>query len=179
VIDLMIDPRYPIGEFESPTAFDPAACRAAIAAIEETPARLREALGGLTDAQVDTPYRDEGWTVRQVVHHLADSHMNAYCRCKLTLTEDVPTIRTYDEKRWAELAEARTGPVDLSLAVLDAVHRRWVVALRSMDQGDLLGRLDHPEMGAMQLYQLVHLYGWHGPHHIAHITRLRALRHWD
>ena len=175
----MADPRYPIGEFESPTAFDAAALQGAIASIEKTPGGVRDAVTGLTDVQLDTPYRQDGWTVRQVVHHLADSHMNAYCRCKLTLTEDVPTIRTYDERSWAELPEARTGPVDLSLGVLDAVHHRWVNALRSMEEGDPLRPLDHPEQGPMQLYQLVHLYGWHGPHHIAHITRLRALRRWD
>jgi hypothetical protein len=175
----MADLRFPIGEFEMPPSFDVAACQSAVDAIEKTPEQLVRGVAGLTDDQLDTPYRPEGWTVRQVVHHLADSHINAYCRCKLALTEDVPTIRTYDEKAWADLTEARTGAVTLSMAILEAVHLRWVASLRSLSEADFLRRLDHPELGAMRLFQLLHMYGWHGPHHIAHITALRTRRLWD
>jgi hypothetical protein len=175
----MIDLRFPIGEFEMPQSFDAAACQSAIDAIEKTPEQLQQAVGGLTEDQLDTCYRPEGWTVRQVVHHLADSHINAYCRCKLTLTEDVPTIRTYDEKAWADLTEAQTGAIELSLGILEAVHLRWVAALRSLSESDFLRELDHPELGPMKLFQLVHMYGWHGFHHVAHITALRSRHHWD
>ena len=136
------------------------------------PARIHEAVAGLNDAQLDTPYRPGGWTVRQVVHHVADSHMNGYIRVKLALTEDVPTIKTYEEAAWAELADSRAD-VDVSLALLDALHTRWVLLLRSLSEADYERTFNHPEWGLMTLGTLLRLYEWHGRHHVAHITRMR------
>jgi uncharacterized damage-inducible protein DinB len=173
------DPRYPIGRFEYAGPADAAGRAAHIADIAATPARLRAAVAGLDDAQLDTPYRDGGWTVRQVVHHVPDSHLNAYTRCKLAVTEQRPTIKPYDEAAWAELADARTLPVDVSLALLEALHARWVHFLRSLP-GDAWAReISHPEWDApMSLDKILALYAWHGRHHEAHVVELRRRMGW-
>ena len=150
----------------------------AIDAIAATPANLRSAVRGLSEAQLDTPYRLGGWTVRQVVHHVPDSHSNAYTRFKLTLTEDVPTIKPYDEGAWAKLDDTRTTPIETSLAMMDALHDRWVRLLRSLGPADFARTLNHPENGIMNLDQLLALYAWHGAHHVAHITNLRRQNNW-
>jgi uncharacterized damage-inducible protein DinB len=153
-----------------------AACVARIAA---APAALRAAVAGLSDAQLDTPYRAGGWTLRQVVHHVPDSHMNAYTRFRLTLTEAQPTIKTYDEARWAELPDARTLPVEVSLALLEALHIRWTALLQTLTAADGARQLFHPEHGRlMTLDELLALYAWHGEHHAAHVTSLRARSGW-
>jgi DinB superfamily len=173
----MSDPRYPIGEFRFGDLLTRAERDAAIHEIEMTPAKLRVAVQGLTDVQLDTPYRDGGWTVRQVVHHLPDSHINSYMRLKLALTEDAPTIRTYLEARWAELVDSR-GPVELSLRLLDALHARWVHLLQRLSD-DQWGRpLLHPDLGRMRVDALAAYYAWHGNHHVAHVTSLRDRRGW-
>ena len=172
------DLRYPVGRFRRPESLDEAERRRAIDAIAAAPAKLRAAVAGLTDAQLDTPYRPDGWTVRQVVHHVPDSHMNAYVRFKLALTEDEPTIKPYDEARWAELADTRDTPIESSLALLDRLHDRWVRLLRSMSADDFARRLRHPEMGVQRLDQVLALYDWHGRHHVGHVTNLRERMGW-
>jgi uncharacterized damage-inducible protein DinB len=174
----MSDPRYPIGKFKSVRRTLTGEERAElIAAIRETPVRLREAVSGLSDAQLDTPYRDDGWTVRQVVHHVVDSHVNAYCRFKLAATEEHPTIRTYEEKDWAELPDAKLPP-EVSLAILDALHARWVAFLDAMGPEYFERTLHYPDMGDVAVDLLLELYGWHGPHHTAHVTTLRERSGW-
>jgi hypothetical protein len=138
---------------------------------------MREAVTGLNDAQLDTPYRPGGWTVRQVVHHVPDSHMNAYIRLKLALTEDTPVIKTYEESLWAQLADAR-APIEDSLVLLERLHRRWDLLLGSMAPGDFARRFRHPELGAMSIDELISLYAWHGRHHVAHVTTLRERMGW-
>jgi uncharacterized damage-inducible protein DinB len=150
-----------------------------LADIAETPARLRAAVAGLTEAQLDTPYRPDGWTVRQVVHHLADSHLNSYVRFRLALTEDEPTIKPYDQERWAKLSDARTAPAELSLTLLDTLHQRWVMLLRSLKPQDFSRALKHPELGRVTLEKYLALYAWHGKHHVAHITGLRQRSGWN
>ena len=175
----MSDPRYPIGRFERPTGpLSPSQRDGCIAQIAETPARMRQAVRGLSDTQLDTPYRPDGWTVRQVAHHLPDSHLNAYVRFKLALTEDRPAIKTYDEKRWAELPEARTAPIDLSLDLLDGLHGRWTLLLRAMTPADFARTFKHPEWGEVSLDFTVAQYAWHGRHHVGHITSLRERMGW-
>jgi hypothetical protein len=171
------DLRYPVGKFARPTSFTDASRAAAIANIAAAPANLRRAVQGLSDAQLDTPYRPGGWTVRQVVHHVPDSHMNAYIRLRLALTEDNPTIKPYDENAWAKLADAKM-PVEVSLKLLEAVHERWVVVLKSLQAADFSRTLMHPENGPMTIDSLTALYEWHGRHHVAHITELRAREGW-
>lgn len=171
------DPRYPIGPLSLPASMPPSQRAAAISDVEAAPGRIRAAVSGMSDAQLDTPYREGGWTVRQLVHHVADSHLNAYCRLKLTLTEDLPTIRTYEQARWAELPDSAL-PVSVSLDLLDSVHRRWVVLWRAMSEQDWTRRLDHPEVGEMGVDQLLALYAWHGEHHAAHITALTERQGW-
>lgn len=173
------DLRYPIGPFRRPERCSAEERTAAIAAIAEAPARLREAVAGLSPAQLDTAYRPGGWTVRQVVHHVPDSHLNAYVRCKLALTEDEPAIRPYHEERWAELPEARSAPLDPSLALLEALHRRWELALQGLSAADWQRPLVHAESGRQSVEQLVALYVWHGRHHVAHITALRRREGWS
>ena len=173
----MSDPQYPIGRFQAPASYDAAGREAAIRHIEELPRLVRVAVQGLTPAQLDTPYRDGGWTVRQVVHHLADSHLNAFTRFKLALTEDVPTIKPYNEKRWAELPDTALDP-DASLLILDGLHRRWSTLLRSMDAAAFGRTLRHPESGVNVLDRMLALYSWHGRHHVAHITGLRERKSW-
>jgi hypothetical protein len=172
------DLRYPIGKFERPETITELQRRAFIDAIAEAPARLVSAVANLTLAQFDTPYRPGGWTVRQLAHHVPDSHMNAYVRFKLALTEDVLTIKPYDEARWAELGDATTTPVETSLALLENLHKRWVALLRSITPAGWSRTFRHPEMGAMNLDQNLALYAWHGKHHVVHITSLRERNGW-
>jgi uncharacterized damage-inducible protein DinB len=173
-----MDLRYPIGNYEPRPSLTPAERETAIAQIAATPKRLRDAVAGLSQQQFDTPYRPGGWTIRQVVHHVPDSHLNSYVRFKLALTENEPTIRPYDEALWAELADSRETPVEVSLSLLEALHFRWDVLLRSLRAGNFARRLRHPERGAMTLDDMVGLYAWHGRHHVAHITSLREREGW-
>jgi len=174
----MNDLRYPIGEFSYPGEQTADERRCTIDEIEATPVRLRAAVQGLSPQQLDTPYRPGGWTVRQVVHHVPDSHLNAYTRFKLALTEDEPTIKPYDEGRWAELADVRTAPLGVSFRLLEALHQRWVLLLRSLRPEDLHRTLRHPQQGVMTLEQILCYYAWHGRHHVAHITSLRERMGW-
>jgi len=174
----MEDLRYPIGRFDVSLPVTSAQRPALIDAIAAAPAALRAAVAGLDDAQLDTPYREGGWTVRQVIHHVPDSHMNAYVRFKWTLTEDVPAIKTYDEGAWARLHDSRDTPVAVSLALLDVLHQRWVTLLRGMDDGAWARTLQHPEWGALDLPRLLGMYAWHGKHHTAHVTALRERMGW-
>jgi len=171
------DLRYPIGAYVRPVSLNAAQRADAVTQIREAPARLRAALGGLDESQLDTPYRPDGWTVRQVAHHVADSHLNAYIRLKLALTEDAPTIKPYDESAWARLPDVKL-PVDVSLRLLDAVHERWLVLLESLTEADWTRTFMHPESGATRLDQLAALYAWHGRHHLAHVTSLRERMGW-
>jgi uncharacterized damage-inducible protein DinB len=169
--------RYPIGRF-SPPASSIAGIRAAhIQGLRVLPERLRAAVSGLSEVQLDTPYREDGWTVRQVVHHVADSHANSFVRFKLALTEDWPDIKAYDEKAWAELADSKL-PVDGSLAFIEALHQRWVSLLESMTEDDFRKGYVHPKGGRQNLATALALYEWHGRHHTAHITGLRARKGW-
>jgi uncharacterized damage-inducible protein DinB len=169
--------RYPIGAFKWPADVT-GDRREFIREIAELPRKLREAVAGLNDAQLDTPYRPGGWTVRQVVHHLADSHIHSYIRFKLAVTEDQPTIKPYDEARWAEMKEARSAPVGVSLDLIDALHRRWVMLLENMTDADFTRTFHHPENGIMPLAPTVEMYAWHGRHHVAHIQALRRRMGW-
>jgi uncharacterized damage-inducible protein DinB len=173
-----MDPRYPIGKFAMPAQVAPEGRQAAIGEIAATPAKLRAAVNGLSDAQLDTPYREGGWTVRQVVHHVPDSHLNAFVRLKLALTEDKPTIKPYDEAAWAELADAKFAPIESSLTLLDSVHERWDRLWRSLKPEHFSRVLVHPEHGQRTVDWLVFLYAWHGAHHTAHITELRKQKGW-
>ncbi len=167
--------RYPIGKFERvKTPLDSAARRAHLETLEQTPARMRALVSGLSERQLETPYRPGGWTVRQVVHHVPDSHLNAYIRMKLAATEDAPVIRTYEEQLWAELPEAKTGPVDMSLALLDALHRRLLAFLRGLPEADFRKTFVHPEWKGVTIDEAVAMYAWHCRHHTAHIEQ--ALR---
>jgi len=171
------DLRFPIGRFTKLESLSPELRERAIREIEAAPAALRRAVAGLTDAQLDTPYREGGWTVRQVAHHVPDSHMNAVIRMKLALTEDNPIIRPYDQDRWARLGDT-TAPVEASLALLEGVHRRWVQLLRTLSEADFARPYRHPDDGPMRVDQLVALYAWHGKHHTGHITGLRERMGW-
>ncbi len=173
-----IDPRYPVGRFRPPENVDAALRASFVDAIERAPSALRVAIAGLDGARLDTPYRDGGWTVRQVVHHLPDSHLNAYVRYKLALTQEEPTICPYDEARWAETPEARGGDVAMSLALLEALHVRWVASLRSAPAAAFARTFVHPESGRWTLDRLLALYAWHGRHHVAQITELRDRMGW-
>ncbi len=172
------DPRFPIGRFERPESVDAAARQACIDRIAAAPAHLRRAVAGLTEAQLDTPYRDGGWTVRQVAHHVPDSHLNAYVRFKLALTEDVPTIKPYAEEQWALLPDTAKTPVATSLTLLEALHERWVTLLRAMGDAEFARTFRHPDLGELRLDVVLALYAWHGDHHVAHVTRLRTARGW-
>ena len=172
------DPRYPIGKFSFDGALSSQQRQQCLDDLEQTPARIRTALRGLSDAQIDTPYREGGWTLRQVAHHMPDSHMNAYVRFKMALTEDEPTIKVYLEDRWAELPEAKKAPIDVSLALLDCLHKRWMLFLRSLSDADWKRSYRHPELGLMPLEKALALYAWHGLHHEAHITVLRQRMGW-
>lgn len=174
----MDDLRYPIGPFQFAPPATAATRRDDIASIAEAPLRLREAVAGLDERQLDTPYRPGGWTVRQVVHHVADSHINAYTRFRLAMTEDRPTVRPYDEKGWAELDDARAAPIEISLALLDRLHDRWVRLLHSLQPEDFARTVLHPENGVMSIDHLLQSYSWHGKHHVAHVTALRRRENW-
>jgi uncharacterized damage-inducible protein DinB len=174
----MPDPRYPTGQFVPPDQPTKDSRHRAIDVIADTPDRLRAAVQGLNEDQLDTPYREGGWTLRQVVHHVPDSHMNAYIRVKLALTEPAPVIKPYDEAMWATLGDTTAVPIDVSLNLLEALHRRWVALLRSMTDDDFRREYVHPETGRHTLDYLVALYAWHGPHHVAHITSTRQRMGW-
>jgi hypothetical protein len=175
----MEDLRYPIGKFDRSKGPNSAEERKQlIETMAEMPELLKQAVTGLNGKQLDTPYREGGWTVRQVVHHLADSHMNAYCRYKLALTEDNPVIKPYDEAAWAELADSRVTPIDVSLALVDNLHARCVVLLRTLKPADWEKKLTHPEAGELSLDTMLSMYAWHGKHHVAHITGLRKRSQW-
>lgn len=172
------DLRYPIGKWTRQPTIDADTCAALIQEIAAAPPALAAAVRGLTDAQLDTPYRPGGWTPRQIVHHVADSHLNAYTRFKLGVTEDHPTIKPYNEATWAETADGRTAPVAVSLAIVENLHRRWVQFLRSLDGAAFARTVQHPDRGPMTLSDLLQLYAWHGRHHTAHITGLRQRMGW-
>jgi uncharacterized damage-inducible protein DinB len=172
-----IDARFPIGRFKRPETITPHQRMAAIATLAEFPGRLSEAVEGLTTEQLDTPYREGGWTVRQLVHHIADSHMNAYIRVRLALTEDWPTISPYDEKAWAKLHDS-AAPAGWSVALVDNLHARWVVMLESLEDEQWERGVKHPENGPMSVELATQLYAWHSRHHLAHITRLREREGW-
>jgi hypothetical protein len=177
----MNDLRYPIGKFNTGAAdpISPEQIAAAIESIAALPAQLRKETAAMTEDQLDTPYRDGGWTVRQTVHHVADSHINSYIRFRLALTEDEPTIKPYDEKAWAELADARSADVNVSLTLIDSIHERWVMLLRSMAPDDFKRPFLHPENGVRRLDWNTLLYAWHGKHHLAHIAGLRERMGWS
>jgi hypothetical protein len=172
------DLAYPIGRFHVPEQVADDQRREHIAAIADLPPAVRRTVERLDDRQLDTPYRSGGWTVRQVVHHLPDSHMNAYMRFKLALTEDEPTIRTYEEARWAELPDAKSGPITPSLDLLAVLHLRWVACLRAVPPAAFARRFRHPDLGVMSIDQLLALYAWHGRHHLAHITGVASREGW-
>ena len=174
----MTDLSYPIGRFTYAGESTEEQRRAFIDRIENAPTLLRAAVEGLNPAQLDTPYRPGGWTVRQVVHHVPDSHMHSYCRFRLALTEDTPSVKGYDQERWAELFDSRTAPVEVSLALLESLHRRWVLLLRSMTPADFARTFLHSELGPVTLDRTLALYAWHGDHHVAHIAALRARMGW-
>lgn len=163
---------YPIGKFQWTGPNSDADRAAFIEAIAVVPQKFRAAVANLNDRQIDTPYRPGGWTVRQTVHHVADSHMNAFIRFKLALTETEPGVKPYDEKAWAETADSKL-PVEVSLKLIDSLHERWAALLRSMKPADFRRTLKHPELGIVELDRYVALYAWHGKHHVAHITALR------
>jgi hypothetical protein len=174
-----VDLRYPIGQFHYQGTPDQNQREQWIAEIAAAPERLREAIRGFDSHQLDTPYRDQGWTVRQVVHHLPDSHINAYVRMKLALTEDEPQIRPYEESRWAELPDGRAAPIDISLNLLEALHVRWVLLLRELTPVDFRRPFLHPEHSRrFELQEALAMYAWHGRHHVEHIASLRRRMNW-
>ena len=172
------DLRYPVGKFVREPHVDATKRAAWFAQIADAPARLAAAVEGLTDAQLDTPYRPGGWTVRQVVHHVPDSHINAYIRCKLAVTEDNPPVKTYEEAVWAEQADSRTLPIAASLTLLSALHERWVAWLRSLDEAAFARTAEHPQWGRFRVDDFIQQYAWHGRHHVAHVTGLRKRMGW-
>jgi uncharacterized damage-inducible protein DinB len=174
----MPDPRYPIGPFAEDAQPTPATRARHIEAIAALPGQLRQALAGLSGEQLETPYRDGGWTLRQLAHHLPDSHMNAYIRFKLALTENTPTIKPYNEDAWVRLKDTEVTPIEVSLTLLDSVHTRWVNLLKSLKEDDFQRKLNHPESGVQTLDRVLALYSWHGKHHTAHITSLRERKKW-
>lgn len=172
-----VDPRYPIGKFEKPSTITVEDRANAIASLAELPEQLRNAVDGLDSSQLNTPYREGGWTVRQLVHHIADSHMNAFIRMRLALTEDWPTIKPYDEKAFATLHDS-TAPVEWSLELIESLHARWVMMLQSLSDEQWMRGYKHPEGGDTPLDLAALMYGWHSRHHVAHITHLRAQESW-
>jgi hypothetical protein len=172
-----MDPRYPVGRFTAPSSISPDERTDAIATLAELPEQLRNAVDGLSFAQLSTPYRDGGWTLRQLVHHVADSHMNALIRIKLALTEDWPTIKPYDEKAWATLHDV-AAPIEWSLELVESLHARWVMLLQSLTEAQWHRGYNHPESGPTTVEAATLLYAWHSRHHVAHITHLRAKEGW-
>jgi hypothetical protein len=173
-----VDPRYPVGKFQWPESVAPGARAAAIATIAEMPAKLTDALKWLDQSQLDTPYREGGWTVRQLVHHIADSHMNAFVRIRFALTEDWPPIMAYNEKAWAMLTDSISAPVTWSVFLVENLHARWVLLLESLCEEQWARGVKHPENGPMSVEVAMQLYAWHARHHVAHITRLREREGW-
>lgn len=173
-----MDLRYPIGKWDAVSELTPERRMTCIRSLAAAPAALRTAALGLSEEQLDTPYRSEGWTLRQVIHHLADSHLNAYVRFRLALTETEPLIKPYFEALWANLPDARTAPADVSLALLEALHDRWVRLLESMQPADFARTFRHPDRGILTLDSTLCIYEWHGRHHVAHITSLRERMGW-
>ena len=169
--------RFPVGEFDKNIEVTPKVRKQFIGTIADLPKNLEKAVADLNDKQLDAPYRPQGWTIRQTVHHIADSHLNAYIRFKLALTEDAPTIRPYYEDRWAELADSRM-PIDVSMKIIEGVHSRWVNFLNAMSDEDFKKLLIHPESGEWTLEKMLGLYDWHSKHHAAHITNLREREKW-
>jgi hypothetical protein len=174
----MDDLQYPIGKFEWTGTAGDGQLRQWVDEIAAAPAQLRAAVRDLSPAQMDTPYRPGGWTVRQVVHHVPDSHMNCYVRVRLALTENEPIIKPYDEAQWAMLQDSRTAPIELSLSLLESLHGRWIILLRSLTAADWQRTFRHPELGLVTLERTAALYAWHGRHHTAHITSLRQRMGW-
>ena len=174
----MSDPRYPVGKFNGQPPANEREREKFLNDIEQTPARLRAAVAGLLEQQLNTPYRDGGWTVKQVVHHVPESHMNSYIRFKLALTENEPTIKPYAEDLWAQLSDVQETPIETSLTLLDALHQRWVILLRTLKPEDWKKTFSHPDIGLMTLDKNLALYSWHGRHHVAHITSLREKMGW-
>ncbi|MED1467111.1 YfiT family bacillithiol transferase [Bacillus salipaludis] len=172
-----MDMKYPIGKFQFNGEITNNITKDWINEIESLPRLLRDAVKDLDNEQLDTPYRSGGWTVRQVIHHLADSHMNAYCRFKLALTEEKPVIRPYDETKWAELSDYKL-PMDISLSLLEALHHRWTNLLRSLSPADMEKTFIHPESGEVSVGKNIGIYAWHGRHHLAHITSLCNRKGW-
>jgi hypothetical protein len=172
------DLRYPIGRYQPPETITRDQRSLWIRQIERLPSSLREAISGLTETQLDTPYRPAGWTVRQVVHHLPDSHLNSYTRFRLALTEDSPVIKPYDEAAWAELPDAKAAPIAPSLALLEGLHARWTVLLESLGDAAFARAFKHPELGEIRLDWTLGLYDWHCRHHLGHITSLRSREGW-
>ena len=173
----MSDLRYPIGDFNWEEKSIPSR-QELIEKIATLPQRLRASVQALSENQLETPYRPDGWTVRQVVHHVADSHMNAYIRFRLGLTEDAPTIKPYDEAAWAELSDAKTAELEVSLSLLDGIHERWTSLMRTLPEESFARTFVHPDNGAMTLATQLRLYDWHGSHHVAHIEALRKREGW-
>ena len=174
----MTDLRYPTGRFTPDTHPNPETRNRHVEAISSLPNKMQRAVAGLSAAQLDTPYREVGWTVRQVVHHVPDSHLNAYIRFKLAITEQNPTIKPYDEAAWAQLKDSALTPIEVSLALLESLHARWTVLLRSLKPEDFQRKWVHPESGPHDVDWLLGLYAWHGNHHVAHITGLRKRMGW-
>src|SRR4051794_39568235 len=174
----MADLRYPFGKFVPPKSISPEERGRLLDQIEEAPARLRAAVKGLSEQQLDTPYRPEGWTVRQVLHHVPDSHMNAFIRFKLAMTEDEPIIKPYMEAKWALLGDVPNTPVETSVTLLELLHEKWIILLKSLTPADFARKFKHPELGPQTLDRALAMYAWHGQHHVAHITRLRDRMGW-
>ena len=174
----MSDLSFPIGKFQFDGPLTEDQRQKMIGEIAETPSKLRAAVNGLSAAQFDTPYRPGGWTVREVTHHVPDSHMNAYIRFKLALTENEPMIRPYEQQLWAELEDTKTTPIEVSLALLDSLHDRWVRLLRSIQPEQWKRTFRHPELGVLTVERNLGLYAWHGKHHVAHVTELRRRNNW-
>jgi hypothetical protein len=174
----MTDPRYPLGRFSPDPTPTPQTRKRHTDQIAGLPSRMRQAVAGLQEGQLETPYREGGWTVRQVVHHVPDSHLNAYIRFKWALTEDAPTIKPYDETAWATLKDSTLTPVEVSLTLLDSLHARWTVLLQSLSEQDFQRKFTHPDSGPHDVDWLLQLYSWHGDHHVAHITSLRERMKW-
>ncbi len=171
--------KYPIGQFKAPDNVTEADLENYISDIEIFPAKLKALVSEFTESQLDTAYREKGWTVKQVIHHVADSHINAYIRFKLALTEDMPAIKPYFEDKWAELGDYKSTPADISLALIDFLHKRWVNLLRAMNKKDFEKTFFHPEHGKeFYLYEVTGFYSWHGKHHYAHINELKKRMNW-
>lgn len=173
----MSDPRYPVGPFQPPDQYSAEVRESCIDAIADMPATLRATLALIGDENLERSYREGGWTARQVVHHLADSHLNSYVRFKLAVTEDMPSIKPYDEKAWAELEDARSADVEASVTLLEGLHRRWAAFLRSLPNAAFERAFDHPERGRVALDETLAYYAWHGRHHVAHLRLIADADH--